>query len=411
LLRHVNLSSFRILVFVGAAISVPALFGQLSPTPSSIPPGTSWPPIQLKTDTKLNPLATASPTGFSPIAISHFYTLDQITNTGSGQIIGVVTAYDDPNIESDLGVFNTQYKLTACTTANGCFKKIYASGTKPATDSTWALEASLDVEWAHAIAPAAKIYLVEAASNNNTDLLAAVDVAVNNGATIVSMSFGGPEVVGENNTDFHFTTPKVTFVAAAGDSGHGVQYPSASPYVLAIGGTTVTLGSNNTYGSEKAWSGSGGGQSAYETMMSNQTALPVPNGNGKRAVPDVAYSADPNNGFSIYDSIPYNGFTGWFTAGGTSAGAPQWAAILAIVNSMRVAAKKQVLGSTTTNTANYYIYNLGQSTSYSTYYHDITTGTNGTCGTLCTGAAKYDYVTGLGSPQGKALINAIVAVP
>ena len=383
----------------------------LAAPPQRPPEGFARPPFHLKLDDSLMPLATTGPTGLSPVAVRHFYGFDLIANLGAGQVIGIVTAYDHPNVEADLGVFNTNFKLATCTTANACFKKIYATGVKPAVDATWALESALDVQWAHAIAPQAKIYLVEAASNSVTDLLAAVDVAVSNGATVVSMSFGGTEYLTETNNDFHFTKAKVTFVAASGDSGYGAEYPAASPYVLAVGGTTATLGASNTYGSETAWSGSGGGRSAYELMTSNQSGLPVPNANGYRAIPDVAYGANPSNGFAVYDSVAYQGSTGWFQVGGTSAGAPQWAALAAIVNSMRVAANKQVLGATTTSTLNNLIYLLGQPASYTNDYHDITSGTNGTCGTLCTSAAKYDYVTGLGSPKSNALINALVAQP
>jgi subtilase family serine protease len=383
----------------------------LAEPPTRPPEGFARPPFHLKLDDSLLPLVTPGPTGLSPAAVRHFYGFDLITNLGAGQVIGIVTAYDDPNVEADLGVFNSNFKLATCTTSNGCFKKIYATGVKPATDATWALEAALDVQWAHAIAPQAKIYLVEAASNSVTDLLAGVDVAVKNGATVVSMSFGGAEFLTETNNDFHFTTAKVTFVAAAGDSGYGVEYPAASSYVLAVGGTTATLGTSNTYGSETAWSGSGGGRSTYELMASYQSGLPVPNANGYRAIPDVAYDANPSSGFAMYDSVAYQGSTGWFQVGGTSAGTPQWAALAAIVNSMRVAAKKQVLGATTTSTINNLLYLLGQPASYPNDYHDIKSGTNGTCGTICTSVAGYDYVTGLGSPKANALINALVAQP
>src|SRR5258706_1499888 len=168
--------------------------------PQGMPPkGFARPPFALKLNDSLEPMASPGPAGLSPAAVRHFYSFDQITNLGVGQIIGIVTAYDDPNIESDLGAFNSNYKLATCTTANACFKKIYATGVKPATDAGWALETSLDVEWAHAIAPQAKIYLVEAASNSVADLLTAVDVAVQNGASVVSMSFGGAEYLTETN--------------------------------------------------------------------------------------------------------------------------------------------------------------------------------------------------------------------
>src|SRR5260370_19907915 len=224
---------------------------------------------------------------------------------GAGQIVGIVNAYDNPKAEAVLATFNSALKLASCTTSNGCFKKIYAAGVAPPVDQTWAIESSMDVQWAHAIAQSAKIYLIEAKSNSIADLLAAVDVAVNNGATVVSMSFGGLEYAAEVNNDYHFSKANVTFIAAAGDNGYGVNYPAASPYVLGIGGTTAVLGKNNTYGSETAWSGSGGGQSKYEVLPSYQSGLPVPYANGSRAVPDVAYDTGPSRGVSVHDSVGY----------------------------------------------------------------------------------------------------------
>ena len=379
--------------------------------PPQAKPGFARPLFHLYASPGFSALATTGPTGLAPAAVRKFYGFDQITNTGPGQIIGVVTAYDSPNAEADLGKFVTQYSLTACTTANGCFKKIYAAGTAPPVDATWALETALDVQWAHAIAPAAKIYLIEAKSSANADLLAAVDVAVSNGATVISMSFGGVEYSAQINDDVHFNKPNLTFIAASGDAGHAAEYPASSPYVLGVGGTKAVLGTGNAYGSETAWSGSSGGQSVYELIPSYQSGLPVPNGNGYRAIPDVSYDADPSSGFAVYDSTPYGGATGWFQVGGTSAGAPQWAGLAAIVNSLRLAASKKVLGATATGTMNKLIYLLGATSTYANNYHDVTSGTNGGCGTLCTAVSKYDYVTGLGTPKANALINSLVAQP
>ncbi len=373
------------------------------------PRGFARPLFHLYANPDFSALAATGPTGLAPAAVRTFYGFSKITNTGAGQIIGIVTAFDSPNAEADLAKFVANYKLTACTTANGCFKKIYAGGTKPPVDATWALETALDVQWAHAIAPGAKIYLIEAKSNSNADLLAAVDVAVTNGATVVSMSFGAVEYSAQINDDVHFNKPNITFIAASGDAGYGAEYPAASPYVLGVGGTKAVLGTNNVYGSETAWTGSSGGQSVYALMPSYQSGLPVPSANGYRAIPDVSFIADPASGFSVYDSTPYGGATGWFKVGGTSAGAPQWAGLAAIVNSLRVAAKKKVMGATTTSAMNNLIYLLGATATYASNYHDVSSGTNGTCGTLCTAVTKYDYVTGLGTPLASTLINTLVA--
>jgi subtilase family serine protease len=360
------------------------------------PIGYARPPIHVKG------AATKAPTGLSPSQIRLAYGFDQVTNQGAGQIIGIVDAYDDPNIESDLGVFDSQFGLPACTTNNGCFQKVYASGSKPSSNAGWSLEISLDVEWSHAIAPQAKIILVEAASNSFTNLMQAVDVAVQHGASVVSMSFGGSESSGESSNDNHFAVNGVTFTASSGDSGYGVEYPAASPDVVSVGGTTLKTGTGGAYVSETAWSGSGGGQSAYEHEPSYQGSFPIPNDpSGVRGVPDVSYDADPNTGFSVYDTVRYQGQSGWFQVGGTSAGAPQWAALFAVTNSLRAANGKAALNSTGTA-----VYSVVKA-NYSANVHDITSGTNGTCGTLCTAATGYDYVTGLGSPQANNLITAL----
>src|SRR5581483_6052211 len=157
----------------------------------------------------VTPLASPSP---SRMKVA--YGMANVPNQGAGQVIGIVVAFDQPNIEEDLSSFDTQFALPPCTTANGCFEKVYASGTQPTTDDYWAMETSLDVEWAHAIAPQAKILLVEASSAVNTELFGAVDVAVQRGASVVSMSFAQAESSAETQLDSHFNSaPGVIFVA------------------------------------------------------------------------------------------------------------------------------------------------------------------------------------------------------
>jgi hypothetical protein len=202
------------------------------------------------------------------------------------------------NIESDLAVFSNQYGLPPCTTANGCFKKVDQNGgTKyPRTDSGWALEIALDVEWAHAIAPGAKILLVEAASNSFTNLLAAEDYAKTH-AQYVSNSWGGSEFSGESSYDSHFAQPGVSFFVSAGDAGLPAEYPSASPNVISVGGTLLKFDATGSLLSETAWSSGGGGCSTYETANSVQAAFSQygqVNCGGKRATPDVALDGDPN---------------------------------------------------------------------------------------------------------------------
>lgn len=329
--------------------------------------------------------ATSSPTGLAPTQIRSAYNLP--AGGGSGTI-AIVDAYNAPNIERDLGTFDAKFNLPACTTANGCFEK-HQMRNFTSTDSGWALEMSLDVEWAHAIAPGAKILLVEARSSSLSDLLAAVDYARGrSGVTAVSMSWGGSEFASEAQYDSHFTSSAgVTFYASSGDSGHGVSWPAVSSNVVGVGGTTVAFNSTGGLSSETAWSGSGGGLSLYENEPGYQSSFGIPNNTTlKRAVPDVSYDADPASGFSVYDSTRYNRQSGWFQVGGTSAGAPQWAAIKALGQ--------------TANAGQ--IYNDAAGANAASFIRDILTGANGTCATYCTSSLGYDYVTGLGSPLATA---------
>jgi subtilase family serine protease len=317
--------------------------------------------------------ATASPTGLSPMQIRAAYNLP---STGGNATIAIVDAYDDPTVQNDLSVFSSQFGLPSITTAN--FEKHMMASTI-SKDSGWALEISLDVQWAHAIAPNAKILLVEARSNSLTDLLAAVDYARNRpDVGAISMSWGGSEFNAESSYDSYFTSSNgASFFASSGDNGAGVLWPAVSPNVVGVGGTTLTFAANGSLASETAWSGSGGGLSAYEAEPSYQSLYGIPGANGKRCVPDVSYDADPKSGVSVYDSTPYSGKTGWWQVGGTSAGAPQWAAI-------------QSMGLSASNNN---FYQIAKSASCSSYFRDITSGSNG-----YTATTGYDYVTGLGSP-------------
>ncbi len=328
----------------------------------------------------LHGATTGGPTGLSPAVVRGIYNLP--ASGGSGTI-ALIDAYDYPTAESDLNVFSSTFGLTACTTVNGCFEKHKMSG-KIRANSGWALESALDIEWAHAIAPTAKILLVEANSASGTDLLAAVDYARNRGDVVaVSMSWGGGEFSTEALSDTHFTsTYGAAFFASSGDSGTGVIWPSISPNVAAVGGTTLAFNPDGSLASETAWSGSGGGVSVYESEPDFQTAYGIADSGGMRAVPDVSYDADPVSGFSVYDTTNYNGQKGWFKVGGTSAGSPQWAAIHA-------------LGLSSSNSL---FYSDAAGPSSALYFRDVTSGTNGTCGSRCSASVGYDYVTGLGSP-------------
>ncbi len=223
------------------------------------------------------------------------------------------------------------------------------------------------------------------------------------------MSWGGSEFSSEPSDDSTFQVSGVSFFASSGDSGHGVIYPSASPYVIGVGGTTLSLSSAGSI-TETAWSGSGGGISAYESEPSFQTTYSATStGNllgtctgcadGKRGVPDVSFDANPNTGVSVYDSFGYHGQSGWFQLGGTSVGAPNWAAIMAIVNSGRTTP----ISSTSFGTGTI-VYSAATGSVYASDFRDITSGTNGNCGSVCTAGTGYDFVTGLGSPIANNLV-------
>lgn len=387
---------------------VPLLAAMLMAAPAvsapAGPPDTleARPPIHVRGN------ATVAPTAYAPSQIRHAYGFDRLNVDGSSVVVGIVDAYDDPAIAGDLQKFISQFNLKPmhglsaadpCTVSAGphpCFQKVFAQG-KARTDGGWALEMSLDVEWSHAIAPGADIVLVEAANGRVSSLLTAVDVAVTYGARIVSMSWGGSEFSTESGSDSHFNHSGVTFVASSGDAGTGVIWPAASPYVVGVGGTTLPLdATGNLTGSETAWSGSGGGISAYETEPGYQSGYPIPASGSKRGIPDVSYDADPGTGVSVYDSTNYQGQKGWFSVGGTSAGAPQWSALFALADQGRATLSSNSTGSSP-------VYHAAASAVYGSNYRDITSGSNGSCAT-CTARTGYDFVTGLGSPLANNIV-------
>jgi hypothetical protein len=352
-----------------------------------------------------NPTVPAG--AFTPAQIQQAYGFNAVSfggvhGDGTGQTIAIVDAQDDPNIQSDLNAFDAQFGLPATTVT----RVNQAGGTTyPATDSTggWELEVALDVEWAHAMAPGAKLLLVEANSSSDSDLLAGVDYASAH-ANVVSMSWGGSEFSGENSAAYenHFVRAGVTFVASSGDSGAPVSWPAASPNVLAVGGTALTLGSGNSYASESGWSGSGGGPSAFETQPSYQTGVVSQTTTG-RANPDVAYNASPSTGFAVYDSFNYQGNSyGWITIGGTSAGAPQWAALLAVADQGRALGSQPALDSTNSQEVSTTLYK----NAVPGEFHDVTGGTS-TGSPNYTAGPGYDYVTGLGSPVANLVVQSL----
>ncbi len=352
--------------------------------------------------TGLTPEQIQAASGINLVAFSG----GTITGNGAGETIAIVDAYKDSNIASDLAAFDATYGISA--PPSFLVKNLGAT----TTDAGWALETALDVEWAHAIAPAANIILVEAASSSLSSLFSAVKFASEQpGVDVVSMSWGTDEFRGESSYDSLFTTPaghnNVAYVAASGDAGawSGPEYPSVSPNVLAVGGTTLNLSPAARYGAESGWSGSTGGFSgldsnfrssepepAYQTSTLESAGLSF----GARTTPDVSFNADPNSGVSVYDSTPYDGQSGWFQIGGTSAAAPAWAGLIAITDQGLATGGKGPLSSTQVLTD---LYSLPNSD-----FNDVTSGFNGYSAT-----SGYDLVSGLGSPKSQQLIAGLLA--
>src|SRR6266496_2436774 len=289
------------------AIATPAATAAVHPTSrvctQTTKPGMATCFAERQTDTMRALLAPdALPSGFGPSGLRSAYNL---TASGSASAtVAIVDAYDDPNAESDLATYRSTYGLPACTTANGCFKKVNQNGQTsplPTADSGWAGEISLDVDMVSAICPNCHILLVEASQPSMEDLGTAVNTAVSMGAKYVSNSYGGGEDGSEPGYDSsYFHHPGVAITASTGDSGYGISYPASSQYVTAVGGTSLTQGC------------------------------------GKRANADVSAVANPQTGVAVYQTY---GGSGWAVYGGTSASAPIIASVYALAGTPASTAK------------------------------------------------------------------------
>lgn len=375
-----------------------------------------------------------TPTLFNPTQIRHAYGFDQPVNgvnlTGAGQTIAIVDAYYDSTAASDLQSFDSSYATSGLalsnltfnalgqtgTSSNGpTFSQVSQTGGSPtgySQNSGWAGETALDIEWVHAIAPGANILLVEASSSGGSNLNTAVDYARSvAGVSVVTMSWGGGETSNEANQNSNFTTPSghtgIAFFAASGDNGGQVIYPAASQYVVAVGGTSLTLSGGN-YSSESAWSSGGGGASSvistpnYQKTIDPNTGLPIYSGSG-RGTPDVSYDASPSTGFDTYNGGSLQG------VGGTSAASPQWAALVALADQGRVLAGYSAL---TANFEGYDPNNTNPSEPQllpalyslpSSDFHDVTSGSNGFSATT-----GYDLATGRGTPKAQLVIADLI---
>ncbi len=336
------------------------------------------------------PLVTGTPSGYGPADLLAAYALTAAAAKKGGKTVAIVDAQDDPNAESDLAVYRSEFGLPACTTADGCFTKVNQTGgtTPPTADPGWAEEISLDLDMVSAICPKCHVLLVEANSPSNADLGTAENTAAqHSGVVSISNSYGGSESSSDPaTTAAYYNHPKIAITASAGDDGYGVEYPAAAAGVTAVGGTSLSVASGTSRGwTESVWGsasddegGTGSGCSTVETKPAWQKDT----GCTKRTVVDVSAVADPNTGVAVYDT--YDGEGGWVVLGGTSVAAPIIAGVYAL-------GAKLGTGKWTSN-----LYK------HTASFNDVTSGTNGSCGGtyLCTAVTGYDGPTGLGTPKG-----------
>ena len=321
--------------------------------------------------------AAAALPGLHPADLQRAYALASDA-AGSGQTIGIVVAYDDPSLESDLAVYRAKFGLSPCTSSNGCFKKVGLGllGTLLGGNQGWGQEASIDTQIASAVCPKCRLIVVEAPSDSPAALLAAARTAVANGATVVSNSYSLDETASEDDASYAIGVP---FVFGAGDAGAGAQWPAASTHAIAVGGTSLTRDGSARGWSESVWSGTGGGCSAYIAKPAWQHDT----GCANRTANDIAAFADPNPGVAVYDSY-LSQSAGWRTYGGTSVSAPIVAGAIALAGN----GKSALLDAS-------HIY------AHASALHPVATGRNGACDSyLCSAGPGYSAPAGNGSPNG-----------
>jgi subtilase family serine protease len=336
--------------------------------------------------------AATTPSGLWPADLVSAY---KVPASGTTATIAIVDAYNDPTAASDLATYRAQFGLPPCTVANGCLSVVNQNGATsplPANNGGWAQEVSLDLDMASAICPSCHLLLVEANSNAFTDLAAAVDrAAATPGVVAISNSYGGGEFSTETSATYggHFNHPGIAITVSSGDNGYGVEFPAASQYVTAVGGTSLTRATNTRGWTEKAWTGAGSGCSAYAPKPAWQTDTAC----SRRTVADVSAVADPNTGVAVYGPTGSAGTgpSGWMVFGGTSASAPIIAGMYALGTAVGT-----------------YAYPAQKAYANRSALFDVTSGSNGRCvrgkttsgAYLCTGVAGYDGPTGLGTPNG-----------
>lgn len=360
----------------------------------TLPIGRAAVPLHVQQTLKAQDGATDAETtvGYTPQQIRARLGL---TGDGSGQTVAITVAYDYPTAEADLDHFADHFGLpqTCGSAAKGAdcfdFTQVYAEGTKPAADANWSEEAALDIEWAHSVAPKARIVLVEAADASAAALDRAIDTAASYHPAAVNNSWGMPEFSEESFFDGHCRLTGSVCTQSTGDAGYPAGYSSTNPYAIAVGGTHLVLDADGATRSETAWAATGGGLSYFEPRPAYQDGVQP---STFRATPDVSFVADPRTGVAVYTSAGGDGQ--WLEVGGTSLSSPIWAGVLTVADQLRTEGGKQPLtvAGPAGDTAHAAVYALG------TALGDVTAGSNGLCGAECTAGPGYDTVTGLGSP-------------
>ena len=336
--------------------------------------------------------ASALPAGYGPATLQGAYHLPSVG--GQGQTVAVVDAGDDATAEADLAVYRSTYGLSACTTANGCFKKVDESGTASPLppDDGWGVEISLDLDMVSAACPDCHILLVEAGDDEGFDSFAtAENTAARLGATEISNSYGATEDEDMALYSSAYRHPGTAITASSGDSGFGIpNFPAVFSSVIAVGGTTLSPSTNSRGWTESAWNSDGGaagsGCSAYIAKPAWQKDPNCPG----RTVADVSADADPNTGPAIYDSNPNDQVGGWAIVGGTSAASPFIAGVIALAGNPSALPNAS------------YIYAHGNSANLNDAVGGNNDGEGGDCGGdyLCNALPGYDAPTGLGTPNG-----------
>jgi subtilase family serine protease len=367
---------------------------------------------------------------YGPAQVRAAYGVDKLTNlSGKGRTIVIVDAFQSPTIQHDLDTFDTLFDLPAPK-----FNIIAPDGLTPfdqndANQVGWAGEITLDVEYAHAIAPDATIDLVLAKSNDDANILSATRFAVDhNLGDVISQSFGeaeqcmDPTVFAQQTALFaEATRKKITLLASSGDQGaaqptcDGTSFfkaastPASDPNVTGIGGTRLDAdGVTGAYHGETVWnepdfaSAGGGGFSVKFRTPAYQRPRHLPS----RGVPDVAYNAAIIGGVLAVWSSSGQGADLVFRFGGTSAGSPQWAGLIALADQLRHGRVGAI---------NPALYTLTLSSRlYSGLFHDITVGDNTYHGDVTVpgfaAGPGWDAASGLGTPKANTLVPALALV-